>query len=512
MRQNERATFEKEKAVWETERQALYTHIYQLERSIESGGVAAGRPGAMPAMKTVMSGDHVLQRNGVNGGEVVGIRQTSLLERTTMTTRGGERVWEGASASLRHKPSRVFNDPPNFNSGLSSISESTVHGASSSATKATATNGGSGHKQDGNSAIINSGIDISLIRNDLDGITLKTSALPANVISRVVSGSATGSGSGSNPPAGSSSSESEGEEKFNRTKDAGHTPPPSATGTMEPLGGIGDEGAVEHDAMHNQHDTVHNNGRDEVSGIGNGSSATTPTQSRGNNSYIQPPPPSLAISAMESTSNIHLGGGSSRGAEGVVDPDPALIGPLSLPSEGETAPASTRFLKALDSKLMVEARKVVHRTPSEEEEGDGMSTTSTTSTFVAGVGEGSSSTTASASVSESATGTGPALTSNNPINNLIVPGTAYSGGHNGRQHLDGNTRHPNDRMSSNGNGDNSTNSHIHGGNFHGHRSMGDHRNEIEEDEIMPEPEIRLRFKRSMNFGSAFGSKRLGPTN
>ncbi|KAI9885190.1 MAG: dolichyl-phosphate beta-glucosyltransferase [Watsoniomyces obsoletus] len=489
----ERTLFEKERALWEAERQALHAHIRELERSL---GGAGGRPGYMKAI----SAEHVQQQqqqqqrnNNVNTEMMVGgIRQNSLPE--TSATKG-ERVWESPSGSIRRKPSRVFNDPPNVlvSPVLSSIPESWIQGGNSTRASHTSNGGGSTNN---NNNIINSGIDISLIRKDLDGITLKTSAVPASVISRVISSSS------SDPFSGTSSVDTKEEdeeeaESTNRTLNAGHTPPPPTAKVLEPLSGkkINEHGVEQ---------------TDKDKDFDGGSSATTPTQ----NIHAHLHPPSVAISGMESAIDTGVSTSTRSGirpgdAMAHTDPDPVLKGPLSLPTEGETGPDSSRFLKALDSKLMVEARKVVHRIPSDE---DSISTTTTS----AGGGDWPWGSASSASAAEMTSPIGN--TNNNNNNNLTIPGQdqGNSNGQGQSQGQDsfgpnisngsggGNHDNTNTNSRPNGNGNNNINN-----NNSTETNMNMNANKKTDEEIMPEPEIKLRFKRSMNFGSAFGSKSLG---
>ena len=339
------------------ERKALYGRIEELERAVEESHhsrrmTSGGRE------RKALSFSHPRSVSEEMG--------ESMVKRSSMPE-SGDRFWEGSSTRQGIIPTRVFTSPKSVPTTkiLPTISE-----------RQNSTN------DDGKEApTLRKGIDISLIQHDLDGITLKTSAVPASILSKITS-----------PISSSRKDHSKGhlsilesdddDSNSNLTKNAGHTP---------------------------KHLPIDLPRSAEV-----GSSAlATPTQTK----HLHRPSLAATSEVSRTTtkpSDLDLAN---------LDKDPALHSPLTLPN-AIVSPADSKFLEELDSRLLQESRKALY-------------SPSTLSSTSAG-----------------------------PSTNL----DAVGGG--------------------------------------GGKKKND---DVEVDDIVetPEPEIKLRFKKSLNFGSAFGSARLG---
>ncbi|KAI9795219.1 MAG: hypothetical protein M1833_007301 [Piccolia ochrophora] len=303
--EQERALFEQERAIWETERRALCARIQELEQAVprNEGGrtrvSSASTTSSLP-IKAKPSPFGSLGSNGANGPDS---RHSSLDE-------SGNKFWEGSSSRNGSVASRTFPSARSEESSLPSISETS--------------NGEPAHKPEGwqfdenlsptsaarsTSTVVGTGIDISLVQKDLDGISLKPSAVAPAIVARVHSPSPVRSPSPSkvvSPSAEHHHILSPLNDKL--TKDAGHTP-------NAPL---------------------------SYSVCDSGSGLATPTQ----------------IDHLHAPSATAPPGPDE---ESYVDEDPELKGPLSLQKDGST---DVQFLTQLDSKLLEEARKIVYA-PSE---------------------------------------------------------------------------------------------------------------------------------------------------
>ena len=412
----ERSLFDQERAMWETERQALYARIKDLERS---SGTANGRPpddarAPFVPWKKAASSHQAPPLPSIAEAEVNGDALTSH-----HTQPGAkEKFWEGGSSRLN--PARVFSNPPFLDPSSQAFIPETHRAHGGPGSSSTTVNGHAhGHAME-----IGQGIDISLIRDDLDGITLKSSAVPASIVSQI--GSPSGSSLRPSPPI-ASHIRSPSEE--NLTKNAGHTPPTTHLDLLV-------------------------NGDDGVA---------TPTQSR---PHLRLHPPSLASLSSQPAIAIDPQNAS---------PEPELRGPLSLPTEGEAAPESSRFLEALDSKLMHEAQKVDHGTT---ESADGTILLPTPYMY-----DSTSTSTTTTSAPTSSSSTSPS--SHTRENSSSAP----SGVECDENAVDGSNGNSNDVRPPQ-----QTKQQRH-----------------DQDHSLVEPEITLRLKRSMNFGSAFGQRTLGTT-
>ena len=167
----ERALFAQERALWEAERQALHARIGELE-GVPSGWGSAAGAGKATADDTGRFGPP-RPALGVNGSRTSS-RQASRGER-------GEKFWEGSSSRHGSVASRAFPEPDDAR--LPSIAETSNHTAPESGPPSARFASRSPERSD--RRVVSSGIDISVIRDDLDGISLKPSALPAALVAKV---------------------------------------------------------------------------------------------------------------------------------------------------------------------------------------------------------------------------------------------------------------------------------------------------------------------------------------
>ncbi|KAB8075925.1 hypothetical protein BDV29DRAFT_98144 [Aspergillus leporis] len=164
---NDRALFAEERSLWEKERELLKLRIAELESVIKSNGIET--------ISTSLSNGS-LSKPWVMFNHPFGPRQpTSLSEQSF-----GAQVWEGSSPGSR--PTRVFPE----------IERSDCHnrhleqgGALSiSATSLDAALSPRAHAAD--FALASVPVPIEKLDSKLDGITLKSSALPPEVVARVM--------------------------------------------------------------------------------------------------------------------------------------------------------------------------------------------------------------------------------------------------------------------------------------------------------------------------------------
>lgn len=438
----ERSLFDQERAMWETERRALYARIKELETLTRKSD----------ALTT--SGDHPLQWQynsskkpsnvGIYGqspqssGTVdVGNKDGPSSSRHPSLPESGEKFWEGGSSRSRSNPSRVFATTAPDDGGLTAIAE--IPGLTIPGGREPTQSG----SQAGRDPIdVSHGVDISLVQHDLDGITLKTSAVPAKILSNLTSPVSppsaqfpavndASSGSGRTSLAAALS-------EVNLTKDAGHTP--NAPTEMEDLA----------------------TGVDETD-----DGVATPTQTQNLHR------PSLAMTAGNASAILS----DSDEENGNRDEDRPLAGPLSLPTEGESAPDSSLFLQVLDSKLLHAARTVVHR-PSD----------------ASSVSKGGSSTEGDVQV-------------------VVHPsGSSQNGDGNSATHDDvtgADNRHHTNEEQEHGREQKKQNDEDGAAIIQSSSASGQDPGLAPALESESEPDVKLRFKRSMNFGSAFGANRLG---
>ncbi|KAI9793694.1 MAG: hypothetical protein M1816_007589 [Peltula sp. TS41687] len=429
----ERRMFDQERAMWDTERRVFLARIEELERLVVAEEESQHHGGRMMASSSsgggnvrdrkALSFSHGQPRSGGSSeemGEIL-VRHSSQPESTTGG--GDHRFWEGSSSRQGVVPSRVFTSPKTTPHRTTQTLPTISEGQQQQ----------NGTKDDDNNngkevAMLNRGIDISLIDHDLDGITLKTSAVPASILSKLTSPTSPShhdnhpsEGSGGHQASLPTNADEQQQQQqqhdtdtdSNLTRNAGHTPKHLPV-DLPPLRTAGGE-------------------------IGSGSSGlATPTQT----THLHRP--SLAATSENSRTNVVVGVrelyNNNINNGGIIDEDPALHSPLTLP-EAIVSPRDARFLEELDSRLREESRKsMAFNSPT-------MSATTVEST-------------------NNSIGNGDEM--NIPKNEEVPGGGGAAGAGAGKMK----TNDP-----------------------------------VEVDDIVetPEPEIKLRFKRSMNFGSAFGS-------
>ncbi|KAI9779923.1 MAG: hypothetical protein M1839_007079 [Geoglossum umbratile] len=317
--EQERLLFAQERELWETERKALYGRIKELELTIENNINGSWRKVSdlshgRPSVESVsMFGQ--LGHRGTFGN----IGLSGSVHRQPGQSDTGGKFWEGSSRN--DSATRTFPPPLKADDrNLHSISE----GEDISPGKATEQPDLRSRKDsensvrfvemtpDSSSNIVGNGIDISLIEKDLDGISIKASALSPAVVAQLRSpppgspGISTPTSSHGLSPGGLSC----------LTKDAGHTPPAPAHYSIE--------------------------------------SSEQPTPKQPGRLHR----PSIALPPLDSV----------LPSDSPTDADPALVSPLGITNNDERNAA---FLNQLDSKLLQEARKIVCTSPealSEDEE------------------------------------------------------------------------------------------------------------------------------------------------
>ncbi|KAI9852184.1 MAG: hypothetical protein M1824_002065 [Vezdaea acicularis] len=261
--EQERSLFNQERSLWETERKGLYDRVQELESALSR------------QMDTVM-----IQAQGNSFGL---LPNDPTRSRQSSGTNSEDRFWEGSSSRAGSVASRSFESHSSHSSPQKfSPPESRNQGP---------------------------GIDISLVQKDLDGITLKPSAVPPAIVAQIRSPSPMRSPSPS-PSRGAKATNGGGNSLSPHnpmlTKHAGHTPNASVFSLED-------------------------------------SGQATPTQKAAKHrASIAAPPPQLEPMANHDT-DVQPSG------------EPELIAPLGLLNE--EAHDST-FLSVLDSKLLEEAKKL----------------------------------------------------------------------------------------------------------------------------------------------------------
>ncbi|KAI9825124.1 MAG: hypothetical protein M1832_001444 [Thelocarpon impressellum] len=288
----ERANFDGERKLWDDERRQLKARILELEIALAPTARKTARPGI---------GKSTMENSGRFGPPRL-VPASNGARASGRSSRGasGEKFWEGSS-SRQGSASRTFSDADDAR--LPSISERAPPPrppASTAPPRADPTDA---------NRLVSGGIDVSVIRQDLDGISLKPSALPPAVVAKVQSPSPLRSPEAvpeaAAGPTGGLSAVSSADDIY--IKDAGHTPnAPRRMSKAESEAG------------------------------------STPTQAQ------------------------HTCRPDVAAEDAAICPedydDPPLKGPLSLPADG--AEDDSRFLSELDARLLREARKVVHASPS----------------------------------------------------------------------------------------------------------------------------------------------------
>ncbi|KAI9676172.1 MAG: hypothetical protein M1817_000917 [Caeruleum heppii] len=390
---DERALHRQQREAWDVERQRLKAEIKALRLSLE-GTFAGTRSTAPSSVTSPVEGEVTRNGSGFDG---------SVASRHSSQGETGARFWEGGSRQSSATPSRTFSAPRSEDCRLPSISE-TGRSHAETFPRRKPSDQISPHPanthNDTTSNIVNKGIDVSHIRQDLDGITLKASAVPPAIVAKVQS--PTPSLQSPASTIDSLASPSTVKSTFDTSKLSAHSPPAPESNLTKYAGHTPNAASI------------------SISTASPDSGLATPTQSE----FPRRPPVTTNMSSM------------AVGEPGPVemDEDPALRGPLGLENDGTTDP---HFLTELDKRLIQEARKTIY-VPSET----------------------SSSPTTSVAVS---------VTDDNSV---------ASGGDHGKDDSTGAAER--DDL---------------------HLSPG--------AEVDPEPEVKLKFKRSMNFGSAFGVGQLG---
>ncbi|KAI9810319.1 MAG: hypothetical protein M1826_003656 [Phylliscum demangeonii] len=451
----ERLLFDQERALWQTERQALYDRIQHLERDpaaprstsllkpaadVERWNAGGRGAGPFPPLSPAETVEQLMRHNPAL--------------RSPLRPSPESKFWEGRSRTEGVVPSRVFDSPPPpppppppSTATVLSPSQGQRERVASQpgfVTPSSATEGsGQRHRHqqheprlDGfeDTRVISAGIDISLVDEALDGITLKASALRGFLKVR-------------SPPASASTLPSPEQsrrrrlndrhhltiplpnaEEANLIQDAGHTPTaPTLSLSLTSLASLVEEGGEA--GEHAQRD-----GKGEGTRKDNG--MTTPGDNKENH-----PPDSEERRPTQAQAPHPPDQGGADASE--IDPDPALHGPLTLQND---ASADHRFLAELNSRLQHEAQRASPNagSPDEVKISGGAAAADTSTT-----------TTTATAVEEPLQHASPA-----PKSPVI---------------------------------------HLGGGDVDGHGGKG----------ILDEPEVKLRFKRSMNFGAAFGCGNLG---
>ncbi|KAI9804464.1 MAG: hypothetical protein M1825_001363 [Sarcosagium campestre] len=303
--EQERVMFEQERAIWDTERRVLVRRVRELELEL-------GRAGKMQAKSS--TGNGLSRLSGGGGGSRLGLVRTGSLNGLRSGPRVaedvGEKFWEGRASRNGSVASRTFSSQPDDTpSTLPSISEtgfSSVKRAGSTAVEDTVSPT-SGLRRE--STQVGNGIDVSLVRKDLDGINLKSSAVSAAIVAKAKPPSPSGSTSAKTQDAtkATDAASTGSPIKNNYTKHAGHTPNASLS----------------------------------FSAIDSGSGLATPTQPE----HLHRPSllPDVVLGMNEDDDNDDLS-----------DVDPVLQGPLTLQQDGGN---DAHFLDQVDSKLLEEARK-----------------------------------------------------------------------------------------------------------------------------------------------------------
>lgn len=163
--ERERALFAEERLLWEKERSMLRSKIAELESFFTSQGASTNTATLNSSRPSFETPQYGRTGNTINGSQFLSSAQ----------------VWEGTSPGTR--PSRVFLDEeiPDQNH-LSPITE----GGGINAPSLDAALSPQGGPVDPSSASISVPVPIEKLDSQLDGITLKSTALPPGVVARVI--------------------------------------------------------------------------------------------------------------------------------------------------------------------------------------------------------------------------------------------------------------------------------------------------------------------------------------
>jgi len=316
--EHERKCFAAERALWDTERQALYARVQELEQtlSIKNGQTFRKQDSAISPTET---GSHPFGNLGAQGRlDTSSSSSNGNGSRHTSMESNGDEFWRGAGARKGSVATRTFSDSSARSSKpedrrLPSIAETESpdkpSGVLSPSTNKMPSSNSEGPK----------------LNKDFDGIRLKSvSQLPENALWTPESPSPKQAASPPDHIQIPSSVLSAPEDIL--TKDAGHTPLVRATDPTDDLA------------------IVTSNGQ-------------TPTQEGPRH-----PRPSIAHLPSERSDSYF----PPPAEDGDEDDDPELNGPLGLENDGQTDKA---FLDELDSKLTDAARTTSHEstdTPASE--------------------------------------------------------------------------------------------------------------------------------------------------
>lgn len=294
--ERERATFAQERKLWDRERLLLRSRIADLEAAANKSG------GGSSVAKVQRERGSGLPSS--TGGRSQQLSGTDRLNGVT----NGHHVWEGSSPGV--KPTRVFPDESNgWNITYNSERNGEDNRGSLDAALSPKSRSVDRHPE--------IRVPIEKIDKTLDGITLKSSGLPPEIVAKVISESP-------ESPAGSSAQKHNpghkpnhkislanlGPPEENLIKDAGHTP----------MAVIGPDSNVSNQSPNSYDD-------DDEGEAPLAPQTTICRPYERSDSYFPEP-----------------------------DDDPALTGPLGLKNE-ETA--DTAFLGELDQRLLDEAKRII---------------------------------------------------------------------------------------------------------------------------------------------------------
>lgn len=318
--ERERTSFARERQLWEMERSMLKGRIAELEAGQTNGVLREDQTSDGTSPPGHFRTDFAFRGRG-------------RASQSSGTSDGQHHVWEGP-VTADVKPTRVFPDEGNQASHkLSPTTEENGFGPAPSLDAALSPDAGAVDR----SAEARLPVPIERLDRELDGITLKSTALPPVVVAKVISSSDSSpkspSGLGTEAPPPNPERRlslklklSElGRPDENLVRDAGHTPM-AIIGT-EP----GTEAGTATQPSHQ--------------------SPTLPTDTEEN-----PLAPVQTTQPKEDSDSYFPGAAD----------DPSLKGPLTLPPE---ARENDDFLSELDQKLLQEARKAISGPSTVEREG-----------------------------------------------------------------------------------------------------------------------------------------------
>ncbi|KAL1999534.1 hypothetical protein VTN02DRAFT_4371 [Thermoascus thermophilus] len=297
--ERERALFAEERKLWDRERAVLKSRIAELESALNGRSQKPGTSAAGP-----FRSEFGFQRNS-----------PAARSQQSGPDSNGHHVWEGSSP--QSKPTRVFTDenrkpdsdpppireyglglPPSLDTALSPRSKAVDHSAAACVP-----------------------VPIEKLDSNLDGITLKSTALPPELLAKVLtppSPSPLDSSPSQNPDPKAQKEEGPGRKEIklsdlgppdeNLTRDAGHTP---------------------------------------MVIVDTETDLSQPSPGEVTSCAVNPPEPMSTLQHPTEQSDLDFPG---------LDEDPALTGPLSLQNEEEK---DNDFLRELDQKLLEEARKIL---------------------------------------------------------------------------------------------------------------------------------------------------------